>query len=170
MLHEPSAARLLGKRYALFPNPRQGGMAEIYKTSDLKADGQIVAVKIFRPEVLNERLAREAFHRETEAIRSCVHPNIVSLLDAGTDSETGREFLVLEWIAQNLDQFREKQGFRDWDEFYELIGRPILDALTLAHGRQIVHRDVKPSNILFDEPSVPKLADFNIAKFRRWRE
>ena len=167
---EPTAARLLAGRYALFPGPKQGGMAEIYKASDLKTDGQIVAVKIFRSEILNERLAREAFHRETEAIPSCVHPNIVRLLAAGTDSETGREFLVLEWIGQNLDQFRQKHGFRDWDEFYELIGRPILDALTLAHARQIVHRDVKPSNILIDETSVPKLADFSIAKFKRWRE
>ena len=165
-----SSSRILADRYALLPNPKQGGMAEIFKASDLQNEGRIVAVKMFRPEVLADPLALEAFRRETEAIRTCVHPNIIELLDSGTDRETSRHFLVLEWMSHSLEELLGREIYPDWDEYFSKLGRPILDALALAHSRQIVHRDLKPSNILFTDSAVPKLADFSIAKLKRWRE
>lgn len=145
-------------------------MAQIFKASDLQKDGRMVAVKMFRPEVLADPLALEAFRRETEAIRSCVHPNIIELFDVGIDQETGRHFLVLEWMAGSLEEFLAHEIYRDWDEFFGRLGRALLEALALAHSRQIIHRDLKPSNVLFTDSAVPKLADFSIAKLKRWRD
>jgi serine/threonine protein kinase len=162
--------RVLNDRYLLFPNARRGGMADVYKAADTSADDQIVAIKMFRVDVLDDVLAREAFRRESEAIRNCEHPNIVKLLDTGTDADSKRSFLVLEWLPRNLSDFLQKEVIRDWDNFYQVLGRPILTALALAHAQQIIHRDLKPSNILFGEDDVPKLADFSIAKLKRWRE
>jgi serine/threonine protein kinase/DNA polymerase III delta prime subunit len=145
-------------------------MAQIFRASDLQKDGRIVAVKMFRPEVLADPLALEAFRRETEAIRSCEHPNIIELFDVGIDQETGRHFLVLEWMAESLEEFLAREIYRDWDEFFGKLGRALLEALALAHNRQIIHRDLKPSNVLFTDCAVPKLADFSIAKLKRWRD
>lgn len=169
MVSNPSS-RILGDRYALLPNPKEGGMAQIFKASDLEEDGRIVAVKMFRPEVLADPLALEAFRRETEAIRSCVHPNIIELFDSGIDQQTGRHFLVLEWMAESLEEFLARETYRDWDDFFGKLGRALLEALALAHNRQIIHRDLKPSNVLFTDSLVPKLADFSIAKLKRWRD
>lgn len=165
-----SSSRILSNSYALLPNPKQGGMAEIFKASDLQNDGRIVAVKMFRPEVLADPLALEAFRRETEAIQSCVHPNIIELFDTGIDQQTGRHFLVLEWMAESLEEYLAREIYHDWDEFFGTLGRPLLEALALAHNRQIIHRDLKPSNVLFTDSRVPKLADFSIAKLKRWRD
>lgn len=145
-------------------------MAQIFKASDLQQDGRLVAVKMFRPEVLANPLALEAFRRETEAIRSCIHPNIIELFDTGLDQDTGRHFLVLEWMAESLEDRLAREVYRDWDDFFGKLGRPLLEALTLAHNRQIIHRDLKPSNVLFTDSAIPKLADFSIAKLKRWRE
>lgn len=145
-------------------------MAQIFKASDLQRDGRLVAVKMFRPEVLANPLALEAFRRETEAIQSCIHPNIIELFDTGLDKDTGRHFLVLEWMAESLEDFLSREIYRDWDDFFGRLGRPLLEALALAHNRQIIHRDLKPSNVLFTDSAVPKLADFSIAKLKRWRE
>lgn len=169
-MSDAQVPRLLNRRYALKPGPMHGGMAEVFKAMELVGEGREVAIKMFRSDVLNDALIVEAFRRETEAIRNCTHPNIVQLLESGVDEETGRHFLVLEWMPQNLEQYLQKQSFRDWDHFYAMCGRPILEALALAHAQQIIHRDIKPSNILLDEAGVPKLADFSIAKLKRWHD
>jgi tRNA A-37 threonylcarbamoyl transferase component Bud32 len=148
----------------------QGGMAEVYKATDLLDEGQTVAIKMFRQDILSDALTIEAFRRETESMRNCVHSNIVRLLDSGVDQETKRHYLAFEWMPENLDQWLKRESFRDWDQFYSSFGRPLLDALALAHAQQIIHRDIKPSNILIDPSGVPKLADFSIAKLKRWHE
>lgn len=169
-MSDPQVPRLLNRRYALRPNPMQGGMADVFKAMELTGDGREVAIKMFRPDVLNDALTIEAFRRETEAMRNCIHPNIVRLLESGVDEETGRHFLTLEWMPENLDQYLQRESFKDWDHFYATCGRPLLEALALAHAQQIIHRDIKPSNILMDEAGVPKLADFSIAKLKRWHD
>jgi serine/threonine protein kinase len=165
-----TSVRIFNNRYAAVSAPKQGGMAEVYKAVDSQADGNVVAVKVFRTDVLDDELAREAFRRETEAVRSCNHPNIVRLLDTGVEEASGRSFLVLEWLPRNLEEMLNAEGPQDWDRFYSAVGRPILDALALTHARQIVHRDLKPANILLDPDGTPKIADFSIAKLKRWRD
>src|SRR5271165_1034807 len=110
-MSDPQPPRLLNRRYALLPNPMQGGMADVYKAKDLIEDGREIAIKMFRRDVLTDALAIEAFRRETEAMRNCIHPNIVRLLDSGVDEETGRHFLALEWMPENLDQYLKRETF-----------------------------------------------------------
>lgn len=165
-----SGARLINSRYALTPNPRRGGMAEVFAASDLYADAKKVAVKLFKEEYTHSDLLAEAFRRECQALRDLHHPHIVTLLDNGKDLQTNRHFLVLEWLDHDLADWLEAKAFAGWDDFYVEFGRPLLDALAFAHTRQIIHRDLKPKNILIDPSGRPKLADFGIAKLKLWIE
>lgn len=165
-----SGARLVNGRYALAPNPRRGGMAEVFAASDLSADARKVAVKLFKAEYTHSALLAEAFRRECQALRDLRHPNIVTLLDTGKDAQTNRDFLVLEWFDLDLSEWLASNQFAGWDDFYSDFGRPLLDALAFAHTRQIIHRDLKPKNILIDSSGRPKLADFGIAKLKQWIE
>ncbi len=163
-----SQPRLINQRYALDANPRSGGMADVYKAIDMQSDLKQVAVKIFKHDTLEEDVLKEAFKRETNALKELKHPNIVELLDTGIDEETGHYFLVLEWMDRNLQDVIKKTPPEGWDDFAEAIALPLLDALAFAHTRNIIHRDIKPSNILVSDDNRPKLADFSISKLKRW--
>lgn len=164
-----SQPRLINQRYALLPTPpRSGGMAEVYKAIDMQSDAKQVAVKVFKHGTLEEQVLKEAFKRETNALKELKHPNIVELLDAGIDAETKHYFLVLEWMERNLQDMIKETSPAGWDEFAETIALPLLDALAFAHTRNIIHRDIKPSNILVNDDNQPKLADFSISKLKYW--
>lgn len=163
-----SQPRLINQRYALDPNPRSGGMADVYKAIDMQSGLKQVAVKIFKHGTLEEDVLKEAFKREMNALKELKHPNIVELLDIGTDEETGHYFLVLEWMERNLQDVIKETQPEGWDDFAEAIALPLLDALAFAHTRNIIHRDIKPSNILVNDDNRPKLADFSISKLKRW--
>ena len=96
--------RILAGRYALIPPSKTGGMADVYKASDLQAGGLNVAVKLLRYSANEEEILAESFRRETDALRQLEHPNIVRLIDTGQDDESGRSFLVLEWFEQDLSE------------------------------------------------------------------
>ena len=163
-----SQPRLINQRYALDANPRSGGMADVYKAIDMQSGLKQVAVKIFKHGTLEEDVLKEAFKREMNALKELKHPNIVELLDIGTDEETGHYFLVLEWMERNLQDVIKETQPQGWDDFAEAIALPLLDALAFAHTRNIIHRDIKPSNILVGDDNRPKLADFSISKLKRW--
>lgn len=165
-----SGARLINGRYALTANPRRGGMAEVFPASDMGADAKKVAVKLFKEEYTHSELLAEAFRRECQALQDLDHANIVTLFDSGKDLQTGRHFLVLEWLDHDLSEWLTANPFAGWDDYYRDFGRPLLDALAFAHSRQIIHRDLKPKNILIDPSGRPKLADFGIAKLKLWIE
>jgi hypothetical protein len=161
-------ARVLNGRFALAANPLEGGSAVVYKASDLEAEMRHVAVKVFGENHGQSRFMTEFFSRECRALQELRHPGIIDLLDWGIDEETGNRFLVLEWMEDTLSS-RRGDAFEGWDSFYEDLGRPILEALSFAHGRGVWHRDLKPANILLDELGRPKIADFSIAKVdERW--
>lgn len=162
-----SQTRLINQQYVLYSNPRSGGMADVYKAIDMQSEKQ-VAVKIFKHGTLEEDVLKEAFKREMNALKELKHPNIVELLDSGIDKETGHYFLVLEWMERNLQDVIKETQPEGWDDFAEAIALPLLDALAFAHTRNIIHRDIKLSNILVGDDNRPKLADFSISKLKRW--
>ena len=160
-------SRIINERYALAPNPRRGGMSEVFSAVDLRGDLRKCAIKVFGNQ-LGDELVAEAFRRESAILRELKHDNVVTLLDSGIDTVTGRPFLALEWIEQNLNDWKTSNPFRNWDQFYRDMGKPLITALAYAHNRGIIHRDLKPSNVLVDSTGTPKLADFGIAKIKEW--
>lgn len=162
-------SRVLNNRYVLQPPPRSGGMAEVYKAYDVH-ESRPVAVKIFQQGTVEDEILKEAFDRELRSLKELRHPNIVQLFDSGIDVATGKQFLVLEWMDSDLSNRKERPAHQGWDSFYLEIGRPLLKALAFAHSRQVIHRDVKPTNILLDAGGVPKLADFGISILKTWLE
>ena len=160
---------VLNERYVLVENekPRTGGMAEIHRALDV-VNGQPVAIKFFKTEIEAGRLHVEAYSRECRALQRLDHPNIVRVLDVGTDAESGRRFLVLEWLETSLVAHVAAQPLPGWDTFYEDIGRPILDGLVYAYSRGVLHRDLKPHNVLFSADGVIKVVDFGISKLRSY--
>ena len=160
---------VLNERYALRDNeePRTGGMAEIYRAFDVLQD-QHVAIKFFKTDAEAGRLHLEAYSRECRALQRLDHPNIVQVLDVGMDPESGRRFLVLEWLETPLVQYLADHPLDGWDSFYETIGRPILDGLVYAYSQDVLHRDLKPHNVLFSSDGVIKVVDFGISKLRSY--
>lgn len=164
--------RTLNERYVFDPKetPRRGGMAEVYRGVDMKADQEKVAIKMFRGGFAEDRLVMEAYSRECRSLEALEHPHIVKVIDGGTDAETGRRFLVLEWLEEDLYSRLDSNRLAGWDDFYEIVGRPVLDALLHAYSKEIVHRDLKPQNILYSADGFLKVVDFGISKFKRYCE
>lgn len=158
--------KILNARYALVEKepPRKGGMAEIHRAIDIEENGQSVAIKFFKADLDADRLHLEAYSRECTILQRLTHPNIVKILDGGTDSESGRRFLVLEWLERSLSQQLSSNRPAGWDSFYTDIGQPILGALSYAYGQNVIHRDLKPQNVLYAADGALRVADFGISK------
>lgn len=161
-------ARLINDQYALSPNPRSGGMADVYQASDLLDDLRRVAVKVFKHGHIEEAILAESFRRETQALKELKHPGIVELLDSGIDEETGHYFLVLEWMEKDLAALLKESPPDGWDSFWQAVALPMLEALAFSHTRKYIHRDIKPSNILIGGDCKLKLADFGISKLKSY--
>lgn len=160
---------LLNGRYAIIQgDSRSGGMADVLRAVDTQTAGRQVAIKLFRTREADDEYARTAFEIELRALRDLKHPGIVEFIDSGEDSQ-GRRYLVLEWIERTLiDHVRSMPPGSGWDDLASTILIPLLRALDFAHGRGCIHRDLKPANILITEEGDPKLADFGIAKLKRY--
>lgn len=154
-------AALLNGRYFLTENIRRGAQATVTQAFDTQ-ENRMVAVKRvpFGP---NDARAREAFQREATVYQSLRHENIVDMVEIDRDGN-GNWFIVLEWIEDNLEDVLARDGPMTWTEFWDRVGEPVLDAVSLAQKRQIAHRDIKPKNILVTADDTSKLADYGIAK------
>ncbi len=149
--------QMLADRYELRGLIGQGGMAEVHRAHDRLLD-RTVAVKIFR--LRDNPAARRRFDDEAHALARLAHPELVAIFDVGTVDD--RPFLVMEFVGGTSLQARLLAGPLPLDQVLR-IGGALADALAHAHHRGVVHRDVKPSNIVLDQENVPHLTDFGIA-------
>jgi serine/threonine protein kinase len=164
-----SDSLIIKGRFAVLNDPPfSGGMADVYKAVDLQNSGSLVAVKVFKHGSIDEPVIAESFRREVQALKELKHPNIIELIDEGFDSETGHNYLVFPWVDSKLEQFLQEQELLGWDDYWQIIGRPILEALAFSHERQYIHRDLKPSNILIDKKQKVLLGDFGISKIKSY--
>ena len=137
-----------------------GGMGEVYKARDTRLD-RVVAIKVLSS-ALGDESARRRFEREARAASSLNHPHIVAVYDVGEFE--GRQYLVTEFVdAGTLKQWAAQAGKRTWREIVELVAG-VADGLAAAHEAGILHRDIKPDNILIPRSGYAKLADFGLAK------
>lgn len=153
---------VLGNRYEIINKVGDGGMAFVYKAKD-RLLNRTVAVKVLRPEFVDDEEFLMKFKREAEAVASLSHPNIVNVYDVGEDGKV--HYIVMEYIdGQNLKEIINDEG--TLDEYTALdITKQIARALGAAHKKGIIHRDIKPHNILIsNEGRAVKVADFGIAK------
>jgi len=160
--------RFINDRYALSPNPRSGGMADVYRARDYDREERLVAVKEFKHAQIEADILAESFRRETQALQELKHPGIMELLDSGKDETTGNYFLVLEWMDKDLATLLKESPPDGWDSFWKAVALPVLEALAFSHNRRIIHRDIKPSNILVGSDGKLKLADFGISKLKSY--
>lgn len=145
---------------------RRGGFSTVYRGVDLASrPPKEVAVKILDGAADTDPLVQTFFDREVQSLLALEHPNIVGLVDAGIDSY-GQYFLVLEWLEDDLRSWLERNPSPPWEDFIIEIALPIAEALAFAHQRHVIHRDIKPTNVLMAGDGTPKLADFGIAKIK----
>lgn len=152
--------RRISGRYKLLDIIGDGGMAIVYCAKDLILDRD-VAVKILRPEFSSDEEFIRRFKREAEAATSLDHPNIVNIFDVGEENNT--YFIVMEYVkGKTLKGYIKEHGRLPVDEAIRII-KQIASAMAVAHRHGIIHRDIKPHNILIDEQGVAKVTDFGIA-------
>ena len=155
------AKRLLAGRYELIEKIGEGGMAVVYKAR-CRLLNRFVAIKILRPEFTKDETFVDNFKKESQAAAGLTHPNIVSVYDVGKEGNIN--FIVMELVeGKPLSQIIAEKGRLDYKEAIN-VARQVASALSLAHKNQIIHRDVKPHNVLITSTGVAKLADFGIAR------
>jgi len=157
----PRKARIIGDRYQLGRVIGRGGMATIHEAMDLRLE-RPVAVKLLRPEAAADADLADRFRREALAATVLRHPNIVACLDTGTDD--GQPYLVMDLVDGEDLAERLKRGGRLAPTHAARIGLDVARALGVAHVRGIVHRDVKPGNILLASDGRAMVTDFGIAR------
>jgi eukaryotic-like serine/threonine-protein kinase len=163
----PSEVNAVAKRYELEEPIASGGMATVWRATD-KVLTRTVAVKILHGQLSGDGAFLERFRREALAAARLTHPNIVAIYDTGSDrldeSHEERHFIVMEYCSGgSLQEVLEREGRLDVDRVVE-VGVSVCDALEYAHRLEIVHRDIKPGNVLVAEDSALKVGDFGIAK------
>jgi serine/threonine-protein kinase len=153
--------KILSNRYELIEEIGVGGMAKVYKGKDILLN-RTVAVKILREQYASDSNFVRHFRKEAQAVASLSHPNIVSMYDVGEDK--GIHYLVMEYIeGSNLKNVIKEKGFLDIKKSLKIITQ-ICDALEHAHSNKVVHRDIKPHNILITPKGQVKVTDFGIAR------
>ncbi len=153
--------RLLDNRYEILEEIGSGGMAVVYKARCHRLN-RLVAIKILKDDYLEDEDFRRRFHAESHAVAMLSHPNIVQVYDV-FDSEEA-DYIVMELIdGISLKQYMEKKGVLNWKETLHFAIQ-IAKALEHAHSRGIVHRDIKPHNVMVLKNGSGKVTDFGIAR------
>jgi serine/threonine protein kinase len=157
-----SSAEIAG-RYRLEGRLGFGGMSTVHLALDQRLERQ-VAVKLLAEHLADDPTFVSRFQREAQAAARLVHPNIVQVFDSGQDESTGQYFIVMEYIeGQSCAEILRDDGWLEVDEAISIIDQAC-EGLHYAHRHGVVHRDVKPGNLLRAREGEVKLADFGIAK------
>lgn len=164
-MQQPAKAQMIGTvlsdRYRIEAKLGSGGMSTVYLAQDRTLDRQ-VAIKMMHREISEQPDQLERFNQEARSVAKVSHPNVVTVIDAGEDS--GRPYIVLEYVeGETLKQRISREGPLDAREAtaYAIeIGR----GLAVAHARRLVHRDIKPQNVLIEPGGRAKLTDFGISR------
>ena len=155
--------RLLDNRYEILEIIGTGGMAVVYKARCHRLN-RLVAIKILKTDYLEDEDFRRRFHAESQAVAMLSHPNIVSVYDVSTSVSLEADYIVMELIEGiTLKQYMQTKGFLNWKETLH-FGIQIAKALDHAHSRGIVHRDIKPHNVMVLKNGSVKVTDFGIAR------
>ena len=153
--------KTIANRYEIISKTGVGGMATVYKAKDLVLNRN-VAVKVLKDEFITDEEFVKRFNSEAQAAASLTHPNIVSIYDVGNEGDI--YYIVMELVrGKTLKQIITEEGALPW-KWSVNIAMQIASALETAHKNDIVHRDIKPHNIIITEDGVAKVTDFGIAK------
>ena len=153
--------RIIANRYEIIENIGNGGMATVYKAKD-RTLNRFVAVKILRDEFTTDEEFIKRFNSEAQAVASLTNPNIVSVYDVG--HEGSLYYIVMELVqGKTLKEVIQEEGRLSW-KWSVKVAIQIAQALETAHKNNIIHRDIKPHNIIITEDGVAKVTDFGIAK------
>ena len=156
-----SIGTLIGNRYEVIEKIGAGGMADVYRAKDHRLN-RFVAVKVLKSEYCEDTKFVTKFRQEAQAIACMSHPNIVGIYDVGEDQ--GMHFIVMELVdGITLKKYIEKKGKLSVREAVG-ISLQIAGGLEAAHNNHIIHRDIKPQNILISKDGTAKVTDFGIAK------
>jgi serine/threonine protein kinase len=161
---EPNTQKnlVVARRYLLLDRLGAGGMGEVWRALDQVTQEQ-VAVKVLLASIAGAPTAELRFQREIEAMSRLDHPRIVPVIDAGRDPNVGLYFVMVLLKGQPLHEI--SAGWMSWGEMWPVIDQ-VLDALGHAHARGVIHRDIKPDNILIDPAGEPVLLDFGVARLK----
>lgn len=155
------SSKVLAGRYELLEKIGEGGMSVVYKAR-CRILKRFVAIKILKPEFIKDNKFTESFRREAQAAAGLTHPNIVNIYDVGREGNI--YYIVMELIeGRVLSDIIKEEGPMEYHRVIE-ITKQIASALGFAHKNNIIHRDVKPHNILITGTGIAKIADFGIAK------
>ncbi|MDE1548018.1 Stk1 family PASTA domain-containing Ser/Thr kinase [Jeotgalibaca caeni] len=150
----------IGERYKIKRLIGSGGMSNVYLGHDLILDRD-VAVKVLRYDFQNNREALRRFQREALSVTQLIHPNIVGVYDV--DEEDGQQYIVMEYVeGTDLKQYIQTVGQATPEDAVHIMSQ-VLSAMALAHRNRIIHRDIKPQNLLIDRDNTIKVTDFGIA-------
>lgn len=152
--------QMINERYQIIRLIGEGGMANVYLAHDIILD-RMVAVKILRGDLADDEKFVRRFQREAIAASSLTHPNIVGMYDVGEDN--GDYFIVMEYInGKTLKSLIKKRGALTLPEVMDIMMQ-LLDGIKCAHDSYIIHRDIKPQNVLILDDGTVKITDFGIA-------
>ncbi len=153
-------ATLISNRYEIISSIGQGGMADVYKAQDTILN-RVVAIKILKQKLTNDAMTLVRFQREASAASRLSHPNVVDIYDVG--EYEGMHYIVMEYVrGRTLKQLIQKRGALSVEEAL-FIMKQLASAIKAAHDKNIIHRDIKPQNILMKDDGTAKITDFGIA-------
>ncbi|MEE1785140.1 Stk1 family PASTA domain-containing Ser/Thr kinase [Streptomyces sp. SP17BM10] len=159
--HDPLIGTLLDGRYRVEQRIATGGMSTVYKGTDTRLD-RVLALKVMHPDLAGDEGFTARFIREAKAVARLAHPNVVNVFDQGADH--GQVFLAMEYVpGRTLRDLLRDRGALSIRAALDIM-EPVLAALGAAHRAGLVHRDVKPENVLITDGGLVKVADFGLVR------